>query len=590
MPTFDSQVKFQKIPVSQLVVEQAATASAPTSPLVGQLWFDTTVNQLKVCTNATGPVWTQCDNVVGGTAGNVADGDKGDITISSGVWTIDNGVVTLGKLAADSVDSSKIVNNSIASGDLLLRTLVEGNMSLAILDPVAGNYGLRTLGTSGVQACAGNDARLSDARPPAGAITGDLAGSIWPALNLANGSVDLAGSEVANTLPFARGGTGNPSGYSGPGCVIYQNTATGFGGTAIGSTGQVLQSNGAGIPSWVTPTALVGLRLDTIAAPTSLVSFNGQRATLMSDPVNPTDGANKLYVDTVAQGLDAKLSVRGRVTSAPGSWSGTQWTGVATAAALDNITPSVGDRFLIDLGTNSSGIFTWQAGDLLVRANDFDNWNEIPGAFVFVEQGTSDNNGYTCTNNPGGTLNTTAITWTQFSGAGQIVDGIGLLKTGNTLDVRLDNTTIEAPSDILQVKASGITSTQLSPASVDSSKLAVGAVDLATTKVTGILGTAKGGTGADASTAGGQANARANLGALGSYATNSPALTAGTWATITHNLQARARHVSFEEVSSGEGRILDWRVNSTNPNTQVDIRCDIVGGRAISYYNVNVAC
>src|SRR5262245_44792011 len=93
---FGSQIDLQKIPVLNLVPYSSGTA--PSSPVAGQLWWDSTNSQLKVCTNATGPVWTQCDNVTGGTASNVADGDKGVITVSSGVWNLDNGVVTFAKM------------------------------------------------------------------------------------------------------------------------------------------------------------------------------------------------------------------------------------------------------------------------------------------------------------------------------------------------------------------------------------------------------------------------------------------------------------------------------------------------------------
>ena len=43
--------------------------------------------------------------------------------------------------------------------------------------------------------------------------------------------------------------------------------------------------------------------------------------------------------------------------------------------------------------------------------------------------------GFLCTVDTGGTLGTTAITFVQFNGAGQIVAGNGLTKTGNTIDV-----------------------------------------------------------------------------------------------------------------------------------------------------------
>jgi len=45
----------------------------------------------------------------------VTDGDKGEITVTGGVWTIDNGVVTSAKLASQTVDSLDIKNRSITT-------------------------------------------------------------------------------------------------------------------------------------------------------------------------------------------------------------------------------------------------------------------------------------------------------------------------------------------------------------------------------------------------------------------------------------------------------------------------------------------
>jgi len=72
----------------------------------------------------------------------------------------------------------------------------------------------------------------------------------------------------------------------------------------------------------------------------------------------------------------------------------------------------------------------------MTRATDADSVTKLNGgAFVFVEEG----NTYATTGwvlqQPAGTyvLGTTALTWSQFSGAGQITAGTGLTKSGNTI-------------------------------------------------------------------------------------------------------------------------------------------------------------
>ena len=80
--------------------------------------------------------------------------------------------------------------------------------------------------------------------------------------------------------------------------------------------------------------------------------------------------------------------------------------------------------------------------------------------FVFVEEGsTNADNGFVLTTNDTITLDTTDLTFVQFSGAGQIVAGDALSKSGNTLNVNDDNITLEVNNDNLRIK--GITATAI---------------------------------------------------------------------------------------------------------------------------------
>ena len=218
--------------------------------------------------------------------------------------------------------------------------------------------------------------------------------------------------------------------------------------SADGTSRQLLSTNGSGTLSFITliasdiPTLTASKisdfdtqvrtnRLDQMAAPTASVSFNSQKITNLADPTNAQDGATKNYVDSVSQGLDPKNSVRVATTtnlnlSSPG-------------ASIDSISLSSGDRVLVKDQTTASqnGIYVWNGStSTMTRASDADSTTKLNGgAFVFVEEG----NTYATTGwvlqSPGAgyVLGTTALTWSQFSGAGQITAGTGLTKTGNTI-------------------------------------------------------------------------------------------------------------------------------------------------------------
>ena len=202
-------------------------------------------------------------------------------------------------------------------------------------------------------------------------------------------------------------------------------------------------------------------RLDQMAAPTSAVSLNSQKITGLADPTADADAANKGYVDGVAQGLDVKDSVVATTTA-----NGTLSTAFANGQSIDGVTLQTGDRILIKNQTTASqnGIYNVQASGAPSRATDMPTGSNAAGAFVFVEQGTVNaENGFTCTSDTGSAVvGTNNLTFAQFSGAGQIIAGDGLEKSGNTLSTDLKangGLVIESTELALKLDASSITGT-----------------------------------------------------------------------------------------------------------------------------------
>jgi len=189
--------------------------------------------------------------------------------------------------------------------------------------------------------------------------------------------------------------------------------------------------------------------------------------------------ANKAYVDQVAQGLDAKPSARAATTANIQSTYSNGSAGVGAtltassngAIVLDGVSPSVGDRILVKNQTTAAqnGIYTvttqgnGSTAFVLTRATPEDQPAELSGgSFIFVEEGTDNgDNGYVFTHTGAPTFGTTALDVTQFSGAGQINAGAAMSKTGNQLDVEVDDSSIEVNADALRVKAGGITNAML---------------------------------------------------------------------------------------------------------------------------------
>ena len=220
-------------------------------------------------------------------------------------------------------------------------------------------------------------------------------------------------------------------------------------------------------------TGLLNLTLDNLQANGNTVSTTNSNGDLILSPngtgtvtvpsgykdrsgFGATSLVSKEYVDAVKTGLDFKDSVRVASTA--------DVTISGPGAAIDGISLSSGDRVLLKNQSTGSqnGIYSWNgAASAMTRTTDADADAEVTsGMYVFVETGTANSDtGFVLTTDGSITVGSTSLSFTQFSGAGQIVAGDAMSKSGNTLNVNDDNITLEVNSDALRLK--GITATAI---------------------------------------------------------------------------------------------------------------------------------
>lgn len=309
-------------------------------------------------------------------------------------------------------------------------------------------------------------------------------GSAWDELGTGSGTV----TSVTQTVPTGFAISGSPITASGTlaitasgtsGGILYYASTTTFGVSGLLAANGVMIGGGAGTaPSTITAgTNNQVLRGATGAAPafgslvqadlpssvpvsywaaaTAAIAMGTNKITGLGDPTAAQDAATKAYVDQVAQGLDVKSSVRVATTAA-----GTLASSFANSSVVDGATLITGDRILIknQVSASENGVYVVNASGAPTRSSDMDSWAEVPGSFFFVEVGsTNADSGWVCTSDAGGTINSSAINFVQFSGAGQITAGAGLTKTGNTLDVAAADTSITVAADSIRVAVDNAT-------------------------------------------------------------------------------------------------------------------------------------
>ena len=417
--------------------------------------------------------------------------DRANITVkNTGVVNANNNTVSgtsyefLSSVTVESDGSKTLELRPLKLGsNKLSATLTDSNQSLT-LDVAASNININDLNTStplGVSTGGTGASTAADARTNLGA-----------AKSGANSDISSL-SGLTTALSIAQGGTGDTTASG-----ALQNLQ-GLNSVAnVGASGQSLVHSTQTLVSGAYRAELKGLKPATgntitvttdgsdvaigananniLDAVTGARNINNARIGGAADPLNDSDLATKGYVDSVAQGLDVKESVKVATT---GGLAGTYASGGQTLTAnsngaiqVDGVTLSAGDRVLLkDQATGSqNGIYTvTTVGDgsnafVITRALDFNTSAEVgAGAFMFVEEGSSNAGKSFIQSATGPTLDTDALTFSVFGDSTVANDSVTNAKLANqseaTIKGRAASTGTGDPVDLTADQVVGVINT-----------------------------------------------------------------------------------------------------------------------------------
>lgn len=267
------------------------------------------------------------------------------------------------------------------------------------------------------------------------------------------------------------------------------------------------------------------------ATASKLVKRDAQGNAKVATPTDAAHIATKGYVDAARQGLDVKQSVRVATTATIDLSQDLE-----AGDVIDGVTLVAGDRVLVkNQGIGGAahvdnGIYVAVASGAASRSSDAngtaDTGEISAGTFTFVEEGTvNSDKGFVVSTNGTITVGSTAIAWTQFSGAGSFNAGDGLSQDGNTINVN-----VVANRTAIVGDAVDIASTYVGQSSITT----LGTIGTGTWQATDV-DIPHGGTNASTAT-----DARVNLGIKTSVGT--PSTTTSTLARIA--AQGSAAHSS----------------------------------------------
>lgn len=269
-------------PNSKLAIQTATGNELEFVSAISDTADITTVGTLKLGTSSTSPVYFKTNDtshVVIDSVGNVGIGNLSPVSRLdvAGKVKITDGTEGLGKvLSSDGAglaswvipDSGTVLSFSADSLLPLFTTSVSDDTINPHLSFTLENAGAYTVFGNNTNAPGQptyfspqlNTALFQNQGTATTLLHGNAAGNpSWSQIvnaDIANGTIDLT-SKVTGVLPMLNGGSGAALSPVNGG-IVYTN-ASSMQVSPAGATGQILTSNGAGVPSWTNPTSAITL-------------------------------------------------------------------------------------------------------------------------------------------------------------------------------------------------------------------------------------------------------------------------------------------------------------------------------------------
>jgi len=458
-------------------------SSAPSSPVAGQIYFNTSTNVLYFYNGtdwvpASGSTEVIQDiigsSVIGGTGLTATYNDtSGETTIDldntavthgsyggSASKTVSFTVDQQGRLTAASdanisITASQVSDFTEATQDIMGSSLGEGegidiqyNDGAGIVvisgeDASDTNKGIASFSSTDFVVTSGNVTLNSESiQDKVGAmVTGNTETGITVTYQDSDGTIDF---EVADQF------TSHSTSDLSEGTNLYytaERVQDEINNTIVAGTGlDKTYDDGAGtftidIDSTVTTNSgtqtLTNKTLGSGTALSANLDAGSNKIVNLGTPTASGDAVNKSYVDGLTAGLDWKAAVH--LLSDSNISDLTDFSTITIDGHVVDV-DQIGYRILLKGQSTDSenGIYNVVAATgsniTLARSSDADTYSELLGAAVFVMEGTTYGSTSWIQSNHYLTDFTSQV-WTQFSGAGTYLAGAGLTLTGNTFSV-----------------------------------------------------------------------------------------------------------------------------------------------------------